>query len=117
MWPTFLVIGAPKSGTTALQAYLSAHPQVCLSSFRDPDYFCQEVGALDGGEADGLAFSGNYSKGPAWYESLFQPSANTRATGEISRAYLVAKDAPLLIHQALPDCQLVFALRDPVARL
>lgn len=117
MLPTFLVIGAPKSGTTAVYDYLQSHPEICLAACRDPDYFCQARGVVDGGAPDGLAFSGNYRRGLAWYTSLFQPAVGQKAIGELSRAYLVAREAPGLIQALLPECRLVFLLRDPVARL
>jgi hypothetical protein len=38
-WPNFLVIGAAKAGTTALHVYLRQHPQVCMSRFKEANYF------------------------------------------------------------------------------
>lgn len=38
--PEIFIIGAPKSGTTAVSAYLSDHPNVCFSQTKEPNYFC-----------------------------------------------------------------------------
>ena len=35
----FFIVGAPKAGTTALHAHLDKHPQVCMSSDKEPNYF------------------------------------------------------------------------------
>ena len=37
--PDFLVIGAPKAGTTALHAALARHPQLYMSPVKEPKYF------------------------------------------------------------------------------
>jgi hypothetical protein len=37
--PDFLVIGAPKSGTTSVYRYLEGHPEVFLSEPKEPRYF------------------------------------------------------------------------------
>ena len=40
--PNFLILGAPKAGTTALYAYLSQHPQVYMSPHKEPNFFAFE---------------------------------------------------------------------------
>jgi hypothetical protein len=37
--PTFLVVGAAKSGTTALYHYLNQHPEVYMSAVKEPLFF------------------------------------------------------------------------------
>src|SRR3954451_19566387 len=37
--PDFLVVGAPKAGTTALHAALAQHPQVFTSTPKEPKYW------------------------------------------------------------------------------
>jgi hypothetical protein len=37
--PDFFVIGAPKAGTTALHVALARHPQLHLSSVKEPKFF------------------------------------------------------------------------------
>jgi hypothetical protein len=37
--PNFFIIGAPKCGTTSLASWLSQHPQVFMSAFKEPHYF------------------------------------------------------------------------------
>ena len=37
--PNFLIIGAPRSGTTSLYHYLKAHPQVFMSKQKELRFF------------------------------------------------------------------------------
>ena len=37
--PNFIIIGAAKSGTTSLYYYLKQHPQVFMSSNKEPNFF------------------------------------------------------------------------------
>ena len=45
--PNFLLIGAGKSGTSSLHAYLQQHPDIYMSPVKEPNFF-----ALDGGPPD-----------------------------------------------------------------
>ena len=37
--PDFLLVGAPKAGTTALHAALAQHPELYLSPIKEPKYY------------------------------------------------------------------------------
>ena len=37
--PNFLIIGAAKSGTTALYRYMKQHPEIYLSDRKEPHFF------------------------------------------------------------------------------
>ncbi len=39
--PDFLIIGAAKSGTTTLYKYLCWHPQVYMSTPKEPEFFAR----------------------------------------------------------------------------
>jgi hypothetical protein len=41
--PNFLLIGAPKAGTTAISAYLSEHPEIVISEEKEPFYFIKDI--------------------------------------------------------------------------
>jgi predicted O-methyltransferase YrrM len=45
MLPTFIVIGAMKSGTTSLYHYLDEHPEVGMSAQKETDFFVAENSA------------------------------------------------------------------------
>src|SRR6476646_6276197 len=41
--PNLFIVGAPKAGTTSLYEYIAGHPQVYMSPFKEPMYFCPDV--------------------------------------------------------------------------
>src|SRR4051812_36073420 len=100
--PTFLVIGAAKSGTTSLHSYLDLHPRVAMSEPKEPSFFNRE----------------DWEIRRDWYESLFDPAAEVR--GESSTAYTrypIVRGAPERIRALVPDAKLVYVVRDPIDRL
>jgi hypothetical protein len=66
MLPTFLVIGAMKSGTTSLHGYLSSHPQVLMAEPKELHF--SSVGK-------------NLGAGPTWYETCFARVGDAVARG------------------------------------
>ena len=39
----FIIIGAPKCGTTSLATYLSEHKHICFSNPKEPGYFATDI--------------------------------------------------------------------------
>jgi len=37
--PNFLIAGAARAGTTSLHEYLGQHPDIFMSTFKEPNYF------------------------------------------------------------------------------
>jgi hypothetical protein len=61
--PNFLVIGAPKAGTTSLYYYLATHPEIFVSDPKELRFFIEEI---------------NWKKGLRWYEAKFaRPSTRS----------------------------------------
>jgi Sulfotransferase family len=120
--PTFLVIGAAKSGTTALAAYLAQHPEVFFSRSKEPNYFAlageglPELGPAPPHVLRGAIY--NWSR-TDWtgYCRLFEGAEGSKAIGEASVRYLYFPDAPPRIRTILPDVRLIVLLRDPISRL
>lgn len=103
MLPTFIVIGAMKSGTTSLYLYLRSHPEIFMSDPKELEFF-----------------STHYDKGIAWYASHFQ--AKAKAYGEASTGYTKYPTAsfsgvPQRMHAVLPDIKLMYIVRDPIERI
>lgn len=114
--PTFLVIGAPKAGTTALWHHLAAHPEIEMASIKEPRFWTREPGGLARGDLDDrMPRAGTFDKGLAWYRGLWQGAASAR--GEASTVYLAAPDAPGLVAEHLPEARVIAVLRDPVERM
>ena len=115
--PNFLIIGAAKAGTTAVYAYLSQHPQVFMSEWKEPSFF-----ALEG---DPTPFAGprdavgerQRTRDLAGYQALFRGATDEIAVGEASTLYLSSSErAAGRIRRALPAVKLIAILRNPVER-
>lgn len=101
--PNFFLIGAPKCGTTALCHYLGEHPQVFLSTPKEPHYFATDLAGY------------REVKSRREYERLFAAALpEQRRIGEASVFYLYSHDAPERIHEYAPDAHIIIMLRNPL---
>lgn len=115
--PTFVIGGAPKAGTTALWAWLSAHPQVWMSPIKEPHFLTRDANhPAPGVKIIGAPRADTHARGIAWYESLFAGGEDCPARGEASTHYLGALDGPELMNRHVPELKVIFVLRDPVDR-
>lgn len=102
MTPTFFIVGAPKSGTTALDSYLADHPMIHMARPKEPHYFATDLPRYRdvSTEAD--------------YIRLFDGQTQKRIGGDASVFYLYSKEAIRLIRQFDPGAKLILMLRNPV---
>lgn len=104
--PTFLIIGAAKSGTTSLYYYLKQHPKIFLPKIKEINYF---------------AYRGQ-TKGRFWartreeYEAHFDDTENFHAVGEVTPLYFSTEGTPERIKRVIPETQIIAILRNPVDR-
>lgn len=114
--PDFLVIGAPKAGTTALHASLAAHPRLFLSAVKEPKFFLSDgPPPTHGGPGDRQTY-GEHVWRPADYAALFEQAPPDALRGEATPFYLHDLAAQARIAAALPDAKLIAVLREPVDR-
>jgi hypothetical protein len=115
--PDFLVIGAPKAGTTALHAALAQHPDVFVSNPKEPKYWL-----CDGAPPPAWCGPGDRHSQQEWiwradqYFPLFEPAADHQVRGESTPFYLWSRGAHRRIAEDLPHVRLVAVVRDPVDR-
>lgn len=118
--PNFLIVGAARSGTTALHYYLAQHPDIYMSARKEPNFFAYQDGTFDfpyPGDAEGKANLLDYSVTDLdSYLELFKGAEDATAVGEASPYYMLSEQAPSRIYQQLPDVKLIMILRDPVDR-
>ncbi|MEM8642141.1 MAG: sulfotransferase [Cyanobacteria bacterium P01_G01_bin.54] len=117
--PTFLLLGAPKAGTTALYHALGQHPQVFMSTIKEPHFFAfaNAQAALFKGPRDERGELTTHSvTDPSAYKGLFQAAPTGMARGEASTMYLYYPQVPERIVQYCPDAKLVAILRNPIER-
>lgn len=99
--PGFFIIGAPKSGTTALASYLAAHPDIMMAVPKEPHFFCTDM--------RGYRWARRWEQ----YLSLFSAAAPGQLCGEASVFYLYSGEAAQAIRKAYPGAKLVAILRRP----
>jgi hypothetical protein len=97
--PTFLIIGAPKAGTTSLASYLAAHPEVFIAEEKEVHFFDRQ-----------------FELGLDWYRSRFASAGTAHALGDASPTYMYRDHSLDRIAQTLPNARLVAVLRNPVDR-
>ena len=101
--PTFLVIGAGKSGTTTLCELLGQHPDVFITDPKEPHFF-----------------SADYDRGWEWYASFYRPARGEKERGEGSVSYTMEDYQPDVserIARDLPDARLIYIVRHPLRRI
>src|SRR5262249_48883465 len=101
--PTFLLIGAAKSGTTSLYKYLKQHPQIFMSGLKEPNYLA--FGDRDiafGNPKDNKFLNRVAVKDLPSYARLFADATDERAIGEASGSSLYMPGAHKRIRQLLP---------------
>jgi hypothetical protein len=116
-WPNFLVVGAARSGTTALYTFLARHPEIFAAQLKEPHFF-----AFPGarpqftGPGDDEMINRRAVTDPDAYRQLFAGVGSQTAIGEASVSYLYYADAPRNIRRMLGDARIIAILRDPVER-
>ncbi|MBA2671856.1 MAG: sulfotransferase [Gemmatimonadetes bacterium] len=114
--PNFLMIGAQKSGTTAIYAYLDQHPEIFMSENKEPGFFALDGLRPDFGGPGDARGERNRVRDVERYKALFRGAAGRPRAGEASNIYLYLARARDRILSYIPTAKLVAVLRDPVER-
>lgn len=97
--PTYIIAGAMRCGTTALNSYLRDHPEVAVSSTKEVHFFDEK-----------------WDRGLDWYREQFPGSAGAVAIGEATPNYVFRPFALDRIRDTLRDVKLIVMLRNPTDR-
>lgn len=103
--PTFLVIGAAKCGTTTVCDLVGDHPDVYMTTPKEPHYFSRLT---------------KYHELRPWYSSLFEDAGAYEAAGEGSTSYSHPHRIDFVvprIRETLPQCRIIYMVRHPIRRL
>ena len=103
--PNLFIIGAPKCATSSLATYLSEHPDVFLSTPKEPFFWSEDYPGLR------KRFGMNSLED---YMGLFEPADGQGIVAEGSTNYLRSKVAVENIMRFNPDAKFIVMLRDPV---
>jgi hypothetical protein len=102
--PNLFLIGAMKSGTTSLHAYLGSHPQIFMCPEKEPEFFAKDTVR---------------ARGEDWYFNLFAAAESESVIGESSTVYSripVFPDVPERISKFNPEARFIYVMRDPIER-
>ena len=113
--PNFLIVGAPKSGTTSFNYYLKEHPQIYMSRVKEPYFFTsQRLQLPESGPGD---YKRKYIKEFSQYKELFNNVGNEIAIGEASTDTMFYHSFTINeIHKFVGDPKILIFLRNPVDR-
>ncbi len=115
--PYFIIIGAPRSGTTSLAKYLGQHPEIFISPIKEPHFFAFKNRDIDfEGPRDQETMKRYVVQEWEQYQSLFREADSEQRTGEVSAMYLYSEKAARRINEYIPDVKLIAILRNPVDR-
>jgi hypothetical protein len=100
----FLICGTQKGGTSALDAYLREHPEICMADRKEVHFFDNEK-----------FFSGKTPKYSA-YHRMFDSRPSHKLIGEATPSYMYWYEAPRRIWEYNPNMKLIVILRNPIER-
>jgi len=100
--PNLFIVGAGKAGTSALYEYLSQHPDIYMSSVKEPNYFGSDlkfcVPRITQKE----------------YRKLFASGEEAVYRGEASVSYLLSSDAAQEIRNYSDNAKIIIMVRNPI---
>jgi len=100
--PDFFLVGAPKSGTTAMYNFLAQHSEIYMPARKEIHYFGTDL------------YSPHHSRDQKKYLDLFAGASNEKRVGEASVWYLYSKLASREIKEFSPQAGIIMMLRNPV---
>jgi hypothetical protein len=116
--PDFLVIGAARSGTTALASFLAEHPDVFVSTPKEPHFLAFPGGPprFTGPGDDDLINRVAVRDEDAWRRLFRDRPERRRGEGSVTTLCHPEAAVPAVERLCAPGCRLVAVLRDPVDR-
>jgi hypothetical protein len=116
LMPNLFVIGASKSGSSALHAYLKPLPDIAMSTEKEPCFF---VDRSELQEAWPIMARTPCSHDWHAYLKLWNGGEAAKYRGEGSVYYSQAphrSGVPKRIHAACPEARIIYTVREPVSR-
>ena len=105
--PNFFLVGASKSGTTAICDALTSHPDICFSENKEPNFFSNFDSDLKEIPDEQLLE----------YKKLFRHHSSEKLIGEGSVKYLMSRNAAYWIRKYIPSAKILIVLRNPLKRI
>jgi hypothetical protein len=117
----FVIGGTQKGGTTALDAYLREHPEICMADKQEVHSSRGHPEIRAAGEKEVHFFDNEacFASGKpdySGYHRRFNPEKAHKALGEATPIYMYWNDAPRRIWEYNPGMKFILLLRDPIER-
>jgi hypothetical protein len=95
-----ICVGAAKAGTSTLYRLMEQHPEVCVTKYKETNFFFDES---------------LFSKGPSWYvQQCFPHSLGRKVLFEADPIYMLYRECIARISRYFPTARIVVMLRNPV---
>jgi len=115
--PNFLIVGAPKCGTTSLYHYLSQHPEVHMSPIKEPKFITSHFITYPSCGIGDARIQEDVVNSFDDYCRLFSASPDMKALGEASADTLYYYEQGIQwIKKMIGEPRIVIILRNPVDR-
>ncbi|MEZ5571304.1 MAG: sulfotransferase [Halioglobus sp.] len=117
--PNLFIVGAQKSGTSALAGWLSQHPQVLMSFPKEPGFLAFGSNGYtypDGWGRPAPAKQYVVTDERAYLDLFSRASSQQHVIGEASTWYFALPGMAHKIHDFNPDAKIIVMLRNPVER-
>lgn len=102
-FPAFFVVGAAKSGTTALWNYFQQHPDIFVTNdirIKELGYFSNQYGITNENQ----------------YQKYFSGATESQIIGEVTHVYLTSEESANWIKKEIPQAKIIIILRNPIDR-
>jgi len=100
----FVIAGAMKCGTSALDTYLREHPEICMATRKEVHFFDNEW-LFEDPEV-------NYDH----FHSYFKPTEQHKLMGEATPIYMYWQNCPERLWRYNPEMKIIMILRNPIER-
>ncbi|MEO0627965.1 MAG: sulfotransferase, partial [Bacteroidota bacterium] len=115
--PSFLIVGAPKCGTTSVHKYLTQNPSLFLPHVKETWFFCGH------NNLNQTIYELHPYLPRTWLEylDLFQDATEEQVCGEVTPSYMFYHELVIKnIYQFYPspeELKIIFILREPISKV
>lgn len=117
--PNLFIVGVAKSGTTSLYYYLSQHPDIFMSTVKEPHFFAnakEKDERIYEKPEKGEVHHTRIIRDMDTYLSIFESDDPVIYRGEASPSYFFDSNAAKKIFDFNPEAKIIVLLREPVSR-
>jgi hypothetical protein len=116
--PDFIIIGANKAGTTSVANYLNMHPNIKISTVKEPMFFNSLPSQISQTKDNANLEKPYFALDLDEYSSMFETKdKKIKLYGEASTAYLANPvRSAILMKKIVPDVKIIVILREPTQR-